>query len=169
MKGLKAINAWAMFFDIHLIQKRFLWALAIGHWEAIFWRSLKQSISLFSYSQTIASQCPIANAQSNLFWIRCKFRKFVTKMKKIAMRLPLEALEVDWRLMVRMTRSGPFYTGTSCLEPLEPVLNSQHVLNGVKTETLCAQTKLLTTTCWESEKIKLNSVPEELANWTDSE
>ena len=53
--------------DIHLIQKRLLWALAIGHWEAIVWRSLKQSISLFSYAQTIASQCPTANAQSNLF------------------------------------------------------------------------------------------------------
>ena len=37
------------------------------------WRSLKQSISLFSYAQTIASQCPTANTQSNLFWIRCIF------------------------------------------------------------------------------------------------
>ena len=43
------------------------WALATGHWEAIVWRSLKQSISLFSYAQTIAFQCPIPNAQSNLF------------------------------------------------------------------------------------------------------
>ena len=53
--------------EIHLIQKRLLWSLAIGLWEAIVWRSLKQSISLFSYAQTIASQCAIANAQSNLF------------------------------------------------------------------------------------------------------
>ena len=52
---------------IHLIQKRLLWVLGIGHWEAIVWRSLKQSISLFSYAQTIASQCPITNAQSNLY------------------------------------------------------------------------------------------------------
>ena len=40
---------------IHLIQKRLLWALAVGHWEVIVWRSLKQSISLFSYVQTGAN------------------------------------------------------------------------------------------------------------------
>ena len=62
---------------IHLIQKRLLWALAIGHWEAIVWRSLKQSISLFSYAQTIASQYPIANFQSNLFQLGVGISIFV--------------------------------------------------------------------------------------------
>ena len=37
--------------SIYLIPKRLLWALAIGHWEAIVWRSLKHSIALFSYAQ----------------------------------------------------------------------------------------------------------------------
>ena len=35
------------FMLIHLIQKRLFWALAIGHWEAIVRRSLKQSIHCF--------------------------------------------------------------------------------------------------------------------------
>ena len=44
---------------IQLIQKRLLWALAVGHWEAIVWRSLNQSIALFSYAQTIAQKLGI--------------------------------------------------------------------------------------------------------------
>ena len=51
---------------IDLIKKRLLRTLAIGYWGAIVWRSLKQSISSFSYEQTIASKCPITNAQSSL-------------------------------------------------------------------------------------------------------
>ena len=46
---------------IHLIQKRLLWALAIGYWEAIVWQSLK-----FLYAQTIAFQCP---KQPFLNWV----------------------------------------------------------------------------------------------------
>ena len=46
--------------SIHLIQKRLLWTLALGHWKAIDW-------AYESDRQTIASQCPVANAQSNLF------------------------------------------------------------------------------------------------------
>ena len=30
--------------------------VATGHWEAVVWRSLKQSISLFLYAQAIAFQ-----------------------------------------------------------------------------------------------------------------
>ena len=54
-------------FNIHLIQKRLLWALAIGHWEAIVWAYENNEMLCFSDRQTIASHCPIANAQSNLF------------------------------------------------------------------------------------------------------
>ena len=46
----------------YLIQKRLPWALAIGHWEAIVWRSLKQSIVLFSYAQ-------MPNAQDCIIWL----------------------------------------------------------------------------------------------------
>ena len=57
-------------FCIHLIQKRLLWALAMGHWETIVWRSLKRSISLFSYAQMPKAQLPMTNCQSNFDWIR---------------------------------------------------------------------------------------------------
>ena len=50
---------------VHLIQKRLLWALVIGHWQAIVWRSVKQSISLFSYAQTPKAKLPMPNCQSN--------------------------------------------------------------------------------------------------------
>ena len=54
-------------FCIHLIQKRLIWALAIGHWETIVWRSLKRSISLFSYAQMPKAQLPMTNCQSNFY------------------------------------------------------------------------------------------------------
>ena len=44
-----------------------LWALAIGHWEDIVWAYKNNEMLCLSDRQTIASQCPIANAQSNLF------------------------------------------------------------------------------------------------------
>ena len=52
---------------IHLIQKRLLWALGIGHWQAIVWAYENNEVLCLSDRQTIAFQCPIANAQSNLF------------------------------------------------------------------------------------------------------
>ncbi|MCV6631712.1 MAG: hypothetical protein OIF50_17840, partial [Flavobacteriaceae bacterium] len=52
---------------IHLIQKRLLWALAIGHWETIVWRSLKRSNSLFSYAQMPKAQLPMTSCQSNFY------------------------------------------------------------------------------------------------------
>ena len=45
-------------FCINLIQKRLLWALAIGHWEAIVWRTLKRSISMFLYVLMPKAQLP---------------------------------------------------------------------------------------------------------------
>ena len=53
--------------SIHLIQKRLLWALAIGHWKAIGWAYENNEMLCLSDRQTIASQCPVANAQSNFF------------------------------------------------------------------------------------------------------
>ena len=61
-------------FNIHLIEKRLLWALAIGHWAAIVWAYGNNEMLCLSDRQTIASQYPIANAQSNLFSIRCVIR-----------------------------------------------------------------------------------------------
>ena len=56
---------------IHLIQKRLLWALVFGHWEAIDWAYENNEMLCLSDRQTIASQCPITNAQSKICWIRC--------------------------------------------------------------------------------------------------
>jgi len=41
--------------------------LAIGHWEAIVWAYGKNEMLCLSDRQTVASQYPIANDQSNLF------------------------------------------------------------------------------------------------------
>ena len=42
-------------------------ALGIGNWEAIVWAYENNEMLCLSDRQTIASQCPIANARSNLF------------------------------------------------------------------------------------------------------
>ena len=52
---------------IYLIQERLLWQFIIGNWELGVWAYENNAMLCLSDRQTIASQCAITNAQSNLY------------------------------------------------------------------------------------------------------